>query len=212
MENHYQETVDLYNRVASDYAEKFMDVAVYNTSYDHFCKNLPINAFVFEIGCGPGNITKYLLSKRPDLNIDAIDVATNMIAIAQQNKIAANFSVMDCRDIGTIDKKYDGIIAGFTIPYLSNADCEKLISDVARLLNENGVFYLSFVEGNYSDSGYRWNSPETERYHFFFHERRYLLDCFLKHSLQLSQLFKIDYPEQKELSNHVVLIAKKISK
>src|SRR5690606_4608879 len=98
---------------------------------------------------GPGNITRYLLAKRPDFTIDAIDIAPNMIELAKQNNPTANFEVMDCRGIAGISKKYDGIICGFCMPYLSKSDCGQLIADSANLLKDNGILYFSTIEGNY---------------------------------------------------------------
>lgn len=101
-----------------------------------------------EIGCGPGNITKYLLFKRPDFDILGIDIAPNMIALAKQNNLQARFALMDSKEIFAIKTKFAGIVCGLCIPYLSPADNEKLISDANNLLNENRLIYLSFVEGN----------------------------------------------------------------
>ena len=60
----YRETFETWNKVAQLYEDKFMDLDLYNDTYDQFCELLlKKNASILEIGCGPGNITKYLLSK-----------------------------------------------------------------------------------------------------------------------------------------------------
>ena len=74
-------------------------------------------ATILEIGCGPGNITKYLLSKRPDFNIFGIDIAPNMIELSKINNPKANFAVMDSRNISTIETKYDAMVCGFCLLY-----------------------------------------------------------------------------------------------
>ena len=80
----YKETFDTWNKVAKLYQEKFMDLDLYDDTYDTFCAELPIeNATILEIGCGPGNITKYLLNKRPDFRIEGIDISPNMIELAK---------------------------------------------------------------------------------------------------------------------------------
>lgn len=57
----YFETFETWNKVASLYEENFMNLEVYNESYDLFCNTVHTpNASILEIGCGPGNITKYL--------------------------------------------------------------------------------------------------------------------------------------------------------
>jgi trans-aconitate methyltransferase len=140
-------TKKTWNKYAKEYQDKFMDMDLYYDTYDLFCTLIEKkNAEVFEIACGPGNITRYLLTKRPDFNILGIDLASNMIDLAKINNPEADFQLMDCREIGKVDKKYDAIMCGFCLPYLSREESEKLISDVSGLLKLNGVLYLSTME------------------------------------------------------------------
>ena len=81
-------------------------------------------------------------------------MAPNMIALARKNNPEAGFRVTDCREIGAIDARYDGIIWGFCRPYLSYDDCEKFISDSTLLLNKGGVLYCSAIEDDCSRSDY----------------------------------------------------------
>ncbi|WP_438426090.1 hypothetical protein [Aquimarina macrocephali] len=47
-----------------------MNLEMYHDTFDLFCKSIKKdNAEVLELGFGPGNITKYILQKRPDFNI-----------------------------------------------------------------------------------------------------------------------------------------------
>lgn len=84
-EDPYNVTFTTWNKIAETYEKKFMDLDLYNDSYDLFCANIiKQNPNVLEIGCGPGNITRYLLSKRPDLTIEGLDIAPNMIELAKK--------------------------------------------------------------------------------------------------------------------------------
>lgn len=155
----YKITFETWDKVASLYEEHFMDLDLYNDTYDAFCKAIENpNPKILEIGCGPGNITKYMLSKRHDFDLEGIDIAPNMIELAKKNNPNAVFRVMDSRDIDQLKTKYEGIICGFCIPYLSKSDCSKLIKDTKNLLPEKGVLYLSFVEGDYVKSGFQSRS------------------------------------------------------
>ena len=122
----YQETFETWNQLAQLYQDRFMDLNNYNATYDFICNALSAEQIkVLEIGCGPGNITKYLLNKRPDLKVLATDVAPNMVALAKANNPSAEFDVLDSRQLHQIKTKFDALIAGFCIPYLSTEDLTK---------------------------------------------------------------------------------------
>lgn len=205
----YKETFDTWNNVASIYQDKFMDQDLYNETYDDICNAVTKpQAKLLEIGCGPGNITKYLLSKRPDFDILGIDVALNMIELAKANNPTANFAVMDTRQINLLDTQYDGIIAGFCLPYLSPAESDELITHSHDLLNENGLIYLSFVEGDPAKSGFKVSS--VGRVYFYFHDLNNLKAQLIKMGFSEIETFKVPYKTSETAFDiHTIVTAKK---
>lgn len=188
----YKETFETWNKLAALYQDKFMDLDLYDATYDYVCQTITKpNAKLLEIGCGPGNITKYLLSKRPDFAILGIDIAQNMIELAQQNNPTASFAVMDCRAIHTLEKGYDGIVGGFCLPYLSQAESSELIATSYNLLNENGLLYLSFVEGNPEDSDFK--TGIGGRVYFYYHDLEVLTSQLLNLKFKNIKTFKVKY-------------------
>ena len=206
----YEETFETWNKVASLYQEKFMDLNLYNETYDFVCNSVSEeNAEILEIGCGPGNITKYLLSKRPDFKILGIDIAPNMIELAKKNNPTANFSIMDSRHIIRLQTKFDGIVCGFCLPYLSNSDSQKLIADCNHLLNENGMLYISFVEGDPKKSGFQISST-GDRCYFYFHHLEDLKTLLTENKFQDLNVFKVNYKRTgSEVEIHTIVTAKK---
>ena len=60
--NKYEVNIATWNKLANLYENMFMNLDLYNESYDTLCNLLPQdNPNILEIGSGPGNITKYLL-------------------------------------------------------------------------------------------------------------------------------------------------------
>ena len=210
--DHYKETFETWNKIASLYEDKFMHLDLYNETYDFLCANVEKEgASVLEIGCGPGNIAKYLLSKRPDLSIFGIDIAPKMIELASKNNPTARFEVMDSRKIGELNTLYDAIVCGFCLPYLSPKDCEKLIFDSANLLTKNGLIYLSFVEGDPINSGFQVGNS-GDRTYFYFHALDHIEEQLKTNNFLMIKTFKIDYEKSKnEIDTHTVLIAQKQS-
>jgi len=208
--NNYKETFATWNKIAQIYEDKFMNLDLYNQTYDMFCEAITAkNATVLELGCGPGNITKYLLTQRPDFKIDAVDVAPNMIALAQQNNSTAQCKVMDVREIDSIQKPYNAIVCGFCIPYLSAADVSKLITDCHHLLLQNGVFYLSFVVGDYNQSDYQKGSS-GDRVYFYYHSLESVVESFEKQAFSINNLIAVNYPKNDNTEEiHTIIIARK---
>lgn len=69
-----------------------MELDYYNESYNVFLNSIHESpAHLLEIGCGPGNITKYLLNKRPYLTVFGIDVAPNMVDLARKKQSNCSF-------------------------------------------------------------------------------------------------------------------------
>ena len=206
----YKETFDTWNKVASLYQEKFMDLDCYNDTYDFICDSIHKGqAKILEIGCGPGNITKYLLTKRPDFDIFGIDIAPNMIEFAKRNNPNAHFAIMDSREIGRLTTKYDGIVGGFCLPYLSETDSLKLIADSYNLLNENGLIYLSFVEGDSIRSGFKTGSS-GDRSYFYYHNLDNLKTLLIDNGFDEIKIFKVDYKRSEtEIELHTIITAKK---
>ena len=207
----YTETFQTWNKIAELYEAKFMNLDLYNETYNFICNAISKpHAKLFEMGCGPGNITQYLLSKRPDFDIFATDIAPNMIELAKINNPTAHFEVMDSREIDKINNKFEGVICGFCLPYLSHSDCEKLIIDMANLLHKEGILYLSFVEGEPEMSGYQVGSS-GDRTYFYFHKLETISQQLAKNELALVKVFYIEYPKlQGTLEIHTVIIAKKL--
>lgn len=207
-----KETFETWNKIASLYEDKFMDLNLYNETYDFICNSITKNkAKLLEIGCGPGNITKYLLTERPDFDIFGIDIAPNMIELAKKNNPTASFAIMDTRKIDEIKSKYDGIVCGFCLPYLSENESQKFISDSSNLLNENGLIYISFVEGEPSESEFKVGSS-GDRVYFYYHNLEEIKNQLLLNSFKELKIFRVNYKKSEtEFDIHTIITAKKSS-
>lgn len=205
----YQETFITWNNLASLYEDKFMDLDLYNDSYDFICRAIrKEQAKILDIGCGPGNITKYLINKRPDFDILGIDIAPNMIELARKNNPTASFAIMDSRRIDEINTKFDGIVGGFCLPYLSKEESDKLIENSYYLLNDDGLIYLSFVEGDPQKSDFKVGSGG--RVFFYYHNLEGIKEKLSKTNFVEIETFKLKFEKsESEFDIHTIIIAKK---
>ena len=205
----YRETFITWNKLARIYEDRFMDFDLYNDSYDIFLDLIGTNSYVLDIGCGPGNITRYLLTKNPSLNIKGIDNSENMITLARSNNPLAEFVMMDSRNLKNLNDKFDAIICGFCIPYLSKEDCRNLFSDCKNLIGDSGYLYLSFVAGDYENSGFI-SGISGDRTYFYFYDMDSLVKDLKANSFRLiKSLFKQYRKADGSEEIHTILIAKK---
>lgn len=166
-----QNAVNIFNKLAEHYQQKFMDVNLYADTLDLFCELIPTkNASILEIACGPGNITNYLLNKREDYRVLGTDLAPNMIKLAKINNSAAQFQLLDCRNILNLNKIFDGIMCGFCLPYLCEEETMQLIEDTSKMLSSKGVFYLSTMEDEYDKSVLKKGSTGDEIFMHYYTE------------------------------------------
>ncbi len=196
--NRNQISVDTFNKLAEQYQEKYMSLELYAKTFDSFCDLVKKqNAQILELACGPGNITQYLLEKRPDFKILATDLAPKMIELAIRNNPDAEFQILDCRDIGTLMTKYDAIMCGFCLPYLSKAETANLIENAATILLPRGVIYLSFMEDDYDRSGLQSSSSGDEVY-IYYHEEKSVTKMLKESGFKIEHLQRKNHLEQDD--------------
>jgi len=203
----------VFSKFAKVYEDKFMDYNVFHDTYDRFLKLLPDNkATVLDIGCGPGNITKYLLQKRQELDVLGIDIAEEMLQLAKVNNPTASFQLLDCKDIDKINSNFDGLLCGFFLPYLSKEEVNSLIIATHKLLNKNGILYISTMEGDYDSSKFIGSSSGgNERIYTYYYKEEYLKSVLLKNGYTILEITR----KKQQVENNdteavdIVLIAQK---
>jgi len=191
--NKTETAVNIFNRLANLYQEKYMNVDLYGESLDLFCEHVKKQGDVLELACGPGNVTKYILNKRPDLKILGTDLSENMLGLARENNPTDVFTKMDCRDVSKLTKTYDAIVGAFALPYLSKEESFDLIKDASTRLNTNGLLYLSTMEDDYSKSELV-SSSQGDQMFIHYHETDYLKKALENNGFEIIHLSRKQYP------------------
>lgn len=147
-EKHRQQTIATFDEAAEKYLQHFMDYPAYQPSYDAFLSALlPQQKHILELGCGPGQVSHYLLSANTGLDILGLDLAPNMIRLARELNPTAAYQVMDVRHVNRLEQQFDAVFAGFCLPYLMPTEVTQLLVDLNSLMNPEGLLYLSFTTG-----------------------------------------------------------------
>jgi len=187
---------EVFHKCANEYEAKFMDVDLYNHTFDIFCNSIEKQ--------------NALLNKRPDFKVLGIDFAENMISLAKKNIPSAEFQLMDCRNISTLKKKFDAFMCGFCLPYLTKEETMQLIEDGGNLLNPGGVFYISTMEDDYSKSAVKVSSSDAYRTFTYYHQEDYLSAALKENGFEIIHLERKDYPANDGTNPvDLIIIAKK---
>lgn len=207
----HQETFTTWNSLAEAYRERFMDFDLYDETYRVFCRLLPEYAEVLELGCGPGNVSRFLLQERADLQVLATDYAPNMVEMAQREVPQMKTQVLDARELGNLEGSYHGIVCGFLLPYLSMEATEKLAQSCSEKLKKSGYLYWSYVPGNPMDSGFLTGSTGLRSY-FQYHDPDTIESYLLHAGFQILETWDIPYKKTGTTEEvHRICILQKIT-
>lgn len=210
MKDNFKNAVSIFNKYASGYQEKYMNVSLYKDSLGELLKLLPLEASVLDLGCGPGNISSFLLDHIPDLELTCVDAAEKMLEIAKKNNPSADCILKDIRKVKTIEKKFDAVICGFCLPYLSRQETEKLFKDISGILHKTGLLYVSTMEDSYTRSGIQRSSSKEDELFIFYYEAEYLKDLLERNGFEILYEEMIQQPkDQRSSGQDIVLIARK---
>ncbi len=101
---------------------------------------------LLDVGCGPAALMSLL---RPDIQYYGIDIA---IHDAAPNLIEADFLETPIR---FDDKRFDIVLAQGVFEYAGDFQAQKF-TEIAKLLNDSGVFIVSYVNFDHRDRSIYW--------------------------------------------------------
>jgi SAM-dependent methyltransferase len=165
-----QVSVDTFDRLAGNYARKYLGLDLYDAHYRRFAARLPQHGMVLDLACGPGNVSAFLARERPDLQLLGIDLAPAMVALAQAHVPSARFHVHDCRRLAELGQRFDGIAYAFGLNYIGDAAAQALFAALPATLADGGVLFLSSMLGDPAQSGVL-ASAQGNRIHLHYRRR-----------------------------------------
>ncbi len=138
-----------YDRVAREYAEhlygelegKLLDREL----LDRFAERLRNAGPVCDLGCGPGQIARYLRDR--GVEVHGIDLSPGMVAEAQRLNPDIPFSRGDMLALDSKDGAWAGIAAFYAIVHLLPEQIPQAFAEMKRVLRPGGLLLLAFHVG-----------------------------------------------------------------
>ena len=98
---------------------------------------------VLDVGCASGRESKYLFDKY--LSVTGCDIAEEFIKLSNINCPGGKFFVSDMRKLDSSKETFDGMWVSASFLHIPKIDAEHTLKGFNKLLNENGILYLSVM-------------------------------------------------------------------
>ena len=138
-----------YDRVAERYAEEYSDEL---QRKPHDCKLLDELADtvrdkgeVCEIGCGPGQIARYL--KDRGVNICGIDLSEEMVKTASKLNPDISFASGNMLSLEAPNNSFAGLVSFYAIIHIPRQQVTAALREMNRVLQPGGNLLISFHGG-----------------------------------------------------------------
>lgn len=138
-----------YDRVAAEYAARFWDELAAKpldrALLDYFAEQVRGRGAVADLGCGPGQISRYLHER--GLPVVGVDLSPEMVALARRLSPEMTFLQGSMLALDVEDGAWGGIVAFYSIIHVPPEELPRACAEFFRVLRPDGLALLSFHVG-----------------------------------------------------------------
>src|SRR5262249_25060825 len=138
-----------YDRVAEEYAAHFFDELAAKpldrALLDCLAEQVRELGPIVDIGCGPGQIARYLHDR--GVAAMGIDLSPQMVALAQRLSPDIPFQQGTMLALDAEDSSWGGITAFYSIIHVPPDDIPRALTEFHRVLRPGGLLLLAFHAG-----------------------------------------------------------------
>jgi len=161
---------DGYDEVAKDYADKFLDELSHKPFdrdlLDKFALRVRPLGPVCDLGCGPGQVARYLRERGAD--VFGIDGSSAMASEAKKANGQLHFVQGDMRRLPLSNESLGGIAALYSLIHLAPEELTGAMAEWRRVLKCNAPVLIAFHVGDETIHLSDWWEKEVDLdFHFF---------------------------------------------
>jgi ubiquinone/menaquinone biosynthesis C-methylase UbiE len=138
-----------YDRVAGHYAEEYFRELERKPDdcklLDEFADKVRDKGEVCEMGCGPGQVARYL--KDRGVNMCGIDLSEEMVNAARKLNPDIPFSTGNMLALSEEDNSFGGIVSFYAIIHIRREEIATALREMFRVLKPGGKLLMSFHHG-----------------------------------------------------------------
>jgi SAM-dependent methyltransferase len=141
-----------YDRVADEYARRIfheLDGKPFDRELlDRFADRMRGRGPVYDLGCGPGHVTRYLYER--GVNVTGIDISSGMLRRARELNSGIEFRQEDMRCLDVPSESLAAVVAFYSIVHFTLDSLIATFGEWHRVLARGAPLVLAFHVGNES--------------------------------------------------------------
>ena len=149
MERYIENVQKSYDRVADEYASRFLheleDKPLDRALLEHLVEEVRGSGLVADLGCGPGHVARYLHER--GVSMLGIDLSPQMVEMARRLNPGITFEQGNMAALAAKDEAWAGIVAFYSLIHFPRAQVVQVLREFHRVLRPGGVLLLSFHAG-----------------------------------------------------------------
>ena len=203
----------MYDTVAKEYSETF--------SGDHekkpkdqeillrFSREIGDKKPVWDLGCGPGQTTKYL--KDLGIEISGLDLSEKILEQARTNNPEIHFQKGNILELEFDDDSIAGVVAFYAIVHFTEEQVEIAFREAFRVLQPGGLFLFTYHIGEETIHLDEFLGKKID-IDFIFFTTYFILSCLKDSGFEKIEIIEREpYPEVEYESLRAYVFAKKSS-
>ena len=150
MPNSALDTQASYDKVAREYAEQYKDEMDFKPfdrqCLDRLARSVGTLGPICDLGCGPGQIARYL--HRQGVEALGVDLSPAMVSEAQRLNPQIPFHQGDMLSLPDLDESWGGIAAFYCLIHIPRQRMVAALQELSRVLKPGGVMLAAFHIGD----------------------------------------------------------------
>ncbi|GAC1320022.1 MAG: class I SAM-dependent methyltransferase [Chloroflexota bacterium] len=161
---------DTYDLVADEYTARFYHELQHKpfdcALLDRFASMVESLGPACDLGCGPGQIARYLADR--GLRVTGVDISHGMVAVAQRLNPDIDFLQGSMLDLPFENDSLGGLAAFYSVIHIPRGRLPEAFAEMRRVLKPDGVLLVSFHIGNEARHLDDWFGKDVSiDFHFF---------------------------------------------
>lgn len=204
-----KETQSSYDRVADEYVRRIADELrgkpLDRKLLEEFAHRMRGRGLVYELGCGPGHVGRYLHDR--GVEICGIDISGEMIERAKTLNPGMKFRQGDMLKLDIKDGSAAGVVAFYAIVNFPPGDLIKVFKEMSRILEPGGWVLFSFHIGSEMKHFDEWWDIKVDVDFYYFEPADVTADLRAA-GFRIEQMIERDpYPDVEYQSRRCYILA-----